>query len=377
DWEALRDRYLPLVDRVHDRDELNHLIYQLVGELEALHIRVSGGDSREAPNDVSIASLGARLVRDEEAGGYRVALRYKTDPEYPEELSPLARPEVDVHEGDVVVAINHMPTLSVTHPQALLRNQVGRQVLLEVKDGETGKQRKVVVQPISMSRESSLRYSHWEFTRRQRVEDRSDSNLGYLHLRAMGGRNYTEFVRNFYPVFRRQGLIIDVRHNRGGNIDSWILGRLMRKAWFFWQPRIGQPYWNMQYAFRGHMVVLCDEYTASDGEAFAEGFRRLGLGEVIGKRTWGGEIWLTSSNRLVDDGIATAAEFGVYGPDGIWLIEGHGVVPDIKVENLPHATFQGQDAQLDRAIDYLLQKIKEEPVEIPPHPAYPDKTPDQ
>ena len=246
--------------------------------------------------------------------------------------------------------------------------------LLEVKDSTTGAQRKVIVYPVSMGRESDLRDMATGNTRGDNTwKERGDSKLGYLHLRAMSGRNYTEFVRHFYPVFRRQGLIIDVRHNRGGNIDSWILEKLMRKAWFFWQPRVGQPYWNMQYAFRGHMVVLCDEYTASDGEAFAEGFRRLGLGKVIGKRTWGGEIWLTSSNRLVDEGIATAAEFGVYGPEGEWLIEGHGVVPDIEVENLPHATFQGEDAQLDRAIDYLLEKIEQEPVEVPPHPAYPNK----
>ncbi|MBU8920430.1 MAG: protease, partial [Bacteroidales bacterium] len=133
-------------------------------------------------------------------------------------------------------------------------------------------------------------------------------------------------------------------------------------------------FWNMQYAFRGHLVVLCNESTASDGEAFAEGFRRLGLGKVIGKRTWGGEVWLTFSNWLVDGGIASAAELGVYGPDGDWLIEGHGVDPDIVVDNLPHATFKGTDSQLDAAIAHLRELIKNNPVEIPPVPDYPDKS---
>jgi tricorn protease len=162
-----------------------------------------------------------------------------------------------------------------------------------------------------------------------------------------------------------------VRHNRGGNIDSWILGKLLRKAWFYWQPRIGRPYWNMQFAFRGHVAVLIDERTASDGEAFAEGARRLGLGKLIGTRTWGGEIWLSSSNRLVDKGIATAAEYGVYGPEGSWLIEGHGVDPDLEVDNLPAATFRGGDAQLEAAIRYLEEKIRAEPVPVPAPPAYP------
>jgi tricorn protease len=174
-------------------------------------------------------------------------------------------------------------------------------------------------------------------------------------------------------VFDRDGLIIDVRHNNGGNIDSWILEKLLRKAWFYWQPRVGNPYWNMQYAFRGHMVVLTDQFTASDGEAFSEGFRRLGLGKIIGTRTWGGEIWLSSSNFLVDRGIATAAENGVYGPEGHWMIEGHGVDPDLVVDNLPWETFGGKDAQLDAAVKYLQEEIKKKPVTLPPAPPYPIK----
>jgi tricorn protease len=129
----------------------------------------------------------------------------------------------------------------------------------------------------------------------------------------------------------------------------------------------------MQYAFRGHLVVLCDRLTASDGEAFTEGFRRLGLGKVIGVRTWGGEIWLSASNTLADSGIATAAEIGVYTPEGKWLIEGHGVDPDIVVDNLPHATFGGSDAQLDAAVKYLQEQIGKDPRPVPKPPPYPNK----
>ena len=148
----------------------------------------------------------------------------------------------------------------------------------------------------------------------------------------------------------------------------------MRKAWFYWQGRAGKPFWNMQYAFRGHVVVLCNEFTASDGEAFSEGFRRLGLGKVIGTRTWGGEIWLSFSNFLVDRGIASAAEIGVYGPEGQWLIEGRGVEPDIVVDNPPHAAFNGKDAQLEAAVKHLQELIEKDPRPVPPVPAYPDKS---
>jgi len=207
-----------------------------------------------------------------------------------------------------------------------------------------------------------------------KVEEASGGKMGYVHLRAMGQNDINQWIEEFTPVFNREGLIVDVRHNGGGNIDSWILDKLMRKAWMYWQPRVGKPYWNMQGAFRGHLVVLCDQWTASDGEAFAEGFRRLGLGKVIGMRTWGGEIWLSGGNRLVDRGIASAAEDGVFGPERKWLIEGHGVDPDIVVDNLPHASFGGGDAQLDAAIGYLQRLIKEKPVEAPVAPEYPNKT---
>ncbi len=141
----------------------------------------------------------------------------------------------------------------------------------------------------------------------------------------------------------------------------------------YWQGRQGVPYGKMQGAFRGPVVVLCDEITASDGEAFAEGFRRLGLGKLIGMRTWGGEIWLSFSNYLADRGKSSAQEMGVYGLDGKWLIEGHGVDPDMVVDNLPHATFEGSDAQLAAGMEYLGKMVKDHPNPVPPPPAYPNK----
>jgi tricorn protease len=374
DWPSMREKYLPLVARVTDRAELSDLIAQMVGELSALHTFVGGGDQREGTDRIEPASLGALLARDERAGGCRVERIYRSDPDVPGEVAPLARPGVDVAEGDVIELINGAATLSVPDPAVLLRNQAGKQVLLRVRPRGGAKPRDVVVTPISQGREWDLRYDEWEYTRRLMVEKLSAGKLGYVHLRAMGSENIAEWAREFYPVFNRQGLIIDVRHNNGGNIDSWILEKLQRRAWMYWKPRVGSSTWNMQYAFRGPMVVLSNEHNGSDGEAFAEGFRRLGLGKVLGTRSWGGEIWLTGSNVLVDRGIATAAEFGVYGPEGQWLIEGHGVEPDIAVDNLPRATFDGKDAQLEAAVSHLLEEIRKRPVDVPPAPGYPDKS---
>jgi tricorn protease len=372
DWPKVREKYQPLVERVRSRDELSDLLAQMVSELSALHIFVAGGDLRKGPDAVEVGSLGAELAKDAAAGGFRVVRIYGADPDFPQALSPLRRDGAGIEEGDVIESVNGVPTLSAADPAALLRNQAGRQVLLRVK-AKAGAARDVIVVPMTPREARSLRYDDWEYERRCRVEEQGKGRIGYVHLRAMGRDNYAEWARDYYPVFRRQGLILDVRHNQGGNIDSWILGKLLRKAWFYWQDRAADPYWNMQYAFRGHMVVLVDQWTASDGEAFAEGFRRLGLGKVLGMRTWGGEIWLSGSNVLVDNGIATAAEFGVYGPEGQWLIEGHGVEPDIIVDNLPRATFDGKDEQLDAAVRYLEERIREQPVEDLPPPAFPRK----
>jgi tricorn protease len=372
DWNAVRDRYLALVDRVADRRELNDLIVQMVGELSALHIFVVGGDAREPADHVDIATLGASLRRNPQAGGDVIEHIYLHDPDLPDQAPPLARPDSLLHEGEIILSIDGADVLSVADERVLLRGKAGRKVLLQVKS-TAGQTREVLVTPVSESDERNLRYSEWEYSRRRKVEADSQNHIGYVHLRAMGSEDIADWARDFYPVFDRQGLIIDVRHNEGGNIDSWILGKLLRKAWFYWQPRVGNPTWNMQYAFRGHIVVLCDQGTASDGEAFSEGIRRLDLGKIIGVRTWGGEIWLSFGNFLADQGIASAAELGVYGPEGKWLIEGHGVDPDIVVDNLPHATFAGGDAQLDAAIKYLQDEIQKDPRPVPPAPPYPVK----
>jgi len=373
DWPAMLTKYQPLSLRVTSREELDDLLAQMVSELSALHTFVYGGEHRKGEDAIEVASLGGLLARDEAAGGWRVARRYRSDPDVPAEAGPLAARGVDVNEGDVIESINGVPTLSVGDPALLLRNQADKQVLLGVKDAKTKKSREVVVTPISPEKSADLRYGDWEYSRRLAVEEKGKGAIGYLHLRAMNADDYTRWARDFYPIYNRDGLIIDVRNNEGGNIESWILAKLLRKAWFWWQPRIGDPWQNMPYAFSGHVAVLVNEGTSSDGEAFAEGVKRLGIGKVIGTRTWGGEIWLSSSNILVDKGIATAAEYGVYGPEGTWLIEGHGVDPDVVVDNQPHATFEGGDAQLDAAIHYLQEKIKAEPVPRPKAPAYPNK----
>jgi len=367
DWDGMYQKYLPLVDRITTRRELSDLIGRFVGELSALHTSVRGGDLRSGDDRLTVASLGARFSRQPD--GYRIEHIYIADSDYPNEASPLADPYLDVNVGDVITHVNGSSSLSETDLGALFRNQVGKQVRIGLKSPKTG-DRDIIVTPLG--NEYGLRYRDWEHSRRLKVDEMGEGKIGYVHLQAMGSNDISQWYKEFYPSYNRKGLIIDVRNNRGGNIESFILEKLLRKAWFYWKGRVGEPYPNMQYAFTGHMVVLVNANTASDGEAFAEGFRRLDMGKIIGTRTWGGEIWLGSANRLSDGGLARAPMSGVYGLESKWLIEGHGVDPDIVVDNLPHATFMGQDAQLDAAIQHLKDLISEDPRDIPELPAYPD-----
>jgi len=358
DWNGLRTRLLPLVARVSDRHELDDLLGQMSAELGILHSQVRGGDYRSDPAAPAPAWLGAQLAADQ--GGVRITHIYRTDAELPSQRAPLQQPGVDARDGDLISAINGR---AVAHPGEValaLRAQAGQQVLVELRRGADT--RRVIVKPVSSEVEAMLRYGDWVRGNLAKVERAGAGRLGYLHLYAMGPNDIANFAREFYAQVDRDGLIIDVRRNRGGNIDSWIIEKLLRRVWEFWQPPHGAPTTNMQQTFRGQLVVLADAFTYSDGETFTAGIKALKLAPVIGNHTAGAGIWLSDRNRLSDNGVARVAETGQFDLLGRWLIEGRGVAPDIAVDNLPWATGHGGDAQLDAAIANLKQRLAAQPV---------------
>lgn len=368
DWPAMRAKYAPLVARVSDRAELDDLLAQMIGEVGALHSQIIPGDVRSADDTVATAGLGAQLERSEQ--GWLVKHIYRSEAELPSERSPLQAPGVDVREGDLITAINGRPTAALRDLSDLLRNQAGQQVLLNLLRGKQALQQVVV--PVNARQHAALRYTDWERSRLERVAQASAGRIGYLHLRAMGSSDIASFAREFYAQYDRDGLIIDVRRNNGGNIDSWIIEKLLRRVWAFWAPPGATPYGNMQQSFRGHLVVLTDALTYSDGETFAAGVKALKLGPLIGTRTAGAGVWLSDGFRLADGGKPRVAENAQFGLDGQWLIEGRGVVPDIEVENPPHATFRGEDRQLETALRYLSDKLSQSapaPLQALPIPA--------
>ena len=372
DWPKVRAKYQPLMDRVTDRAEVNDVLSQMISEVSALHSQVGANDIRRGTDTIDVSSLGAEFEKAPQ--GFRVTKIFGGDPELLEERSPLARPEVGIKVGAIITSVNGLNAAPVANLGELLRNQTQKQVLMTVLE-TNGKTRDVIVTPTDPRRERELRYLTWERERNARVEAASATRIGYVHLQAMGPNDIARWVREFYPVFAREGLIIDLRGNNGGSIDSWIIEKLQRRAWHFWQGRNDEPPGaNQQLAFRGHVVALIDADTYSDGETMAQGLKRLGIAPLIGMTTAGAGIWLSDQNRLRDNGIARAAEFGSFVDDGkehAWITEGVGVAPDVRVDNLPHATFNGRDAQLDAAIAYLLDKMTKEPMRKIAAPAYP------
>ena len=366
DWDAVRERYVPLRDRIGHRSEVNDLLRQMAAELGILHSQVRGGDQPEDTESGQPSFLGATYTP--RSNGLEITSIYSGEPDRVDTLGTLQKPGIDVAVGDIIRAVDGVPVRSSSDLAAALTMKADEEVLLDLIRGRDSRQE--IVTPMSARRTAVLRYRDWVERNRARVAEESNGDIGYLHLRAMTSGDLASFARDFYEHHDKSGLIIDVRGNSGGNVDSIILSTLLRQAWAFWKSPAGGPATtNMQQTFRGHLAVLINEGTYSDGETFAAGIKALDLAPTIGTQTAGAGIWLSDRNPLSDRGQARIAEFAQYGADGRWLIEGRGVSPDIEVVNPPRATYAGEDAQLARALSYLGDKIDAEPIpELTPKP---------
>ncbi|WP_051537118.1 S41 family peptidase [Asaia prunellae] len=323
DWNAVRDRYRPLLSRLGDRSDLDDLLGQMIGELNALHSQLRPAEITKRDNTTLIASLGAHLTR--QPGGFLIDRFYEGDPNLPGDRSPLTAPGLDVQPGDLIIGLNGQNLADQPDLSALLAGQANRQVLLTLKRKD--RIFSVVVTAIGAKQDAALRLRAWETERAHYVATASHGRIGYVHLRAMGKEDMARFTRDFFTQTEKDGLVIDVRRNLGGNIDSWVLSELLRKVWMFWSDHGRIPQGNMQQTFRGHIVVLCDEFTYSDGETFAQGVKSLGIGPLIGSRTAGAGVWLSDNDRLADNGLPRTAERPYFDMKGHWLVENHASSP--------------------------------------------------
>lgn len=370
-WKALRDHYASLLDRIRTRHELNDLIAQLIGELSAGHTYVYGGDAENA-RSVGVGLLGVDVTRTAD-GFYRIDKIYGGESWDDARRSPLAEPGMNVKAGDYLVAIDDVPVNSVPNYLQLLNNKSGRLVVVAVNDKPAALgARRLVVKPAGG--EDDMRYWDWVYGRMDYVRQNGGDSIAYVHLSDMGADGMEQWMKEYYGQSQKKALIMDVRYNGGGNIAEWILSELERSVWSWGSARNGARYHRPGSAFYGPMVAVCNANTGSDGETFSEGFKRLGLGKLVGMRTWGGWVGIRGDKPFIDRGSLTQPEFTGWGKESTWLIEGPGVSPDVEVENHPGQVLEGRDEQLDWAIQHLLDRMRNEPLKIPPMPPFPDKS---
>jgi tricorn protease len=378
DWKALREKYRPLLPNLAHRSDLNYVIGEMIAELNVSHAYIAGGDEG-LPERPNTGLLGARFELDEKAGKYRIAEVFEGQNEEDRYRSPLTEVGVRVFEGDYVLAINGVPLSAGVNPYALLRGTADSLVELQVsKEPASGSQRSVVVR--TLETEKDLLYLGWVLRNRRRVAEATNGEVGYLHIPDMSANGIREFIKWYYGQVRKRGLIVDVRGNLGGNVSPMILERLTRPllstGYVRGEKNVRIYPWGRagSVVFAGPMAALINEYTMSDGDAFAWCFRELGRGPLIGKRTWGGVVGTGGTGPLLDGGSVSVPQFAFADADGRWIIEGRGVEPDIEVENDPASLIDGRDRQLERAIQEVLLMMEKQPGTLPEQSPDPDKT---
>ncbi|MCB9332352.1 MAG: PD40 domain-containing protein [Lewinellaceae bacterium] len=364
DWNTMRKQYGDLVPYCATRNDLNFLIGELIGELNASHTYRGGGD-QESPKQESTGYLGIDWAL--ENGYYRIKSIIRGAPWDTEVRSPLDAPGLGVFEGDYILAVNGRPLDIGADPAAAFAGLADATVELTVnkQPGWNGA-RTIAVKTID--NETRLRNLAWIERNRRMVDKASGGKIGYIYVPSTGLDGQSELVRMFYAQWNKPGLIIDERFNNGGQIPDRFIELLDRKPLAFWAVRDGKTWQWPPVAHFGPKAMLINGWSGSGGDAFPDYFRKAGLGPLIGTRTWGGLIGISGVPYLIDGGGVTVPTFRMYDPNGKWFLEGHGVDPDIEVPEDPTALAQGKDPQLDRAIQEVLKKVQEKPTSVPPRP---------
>lgn len=373
DWAAVRDKYAPLIDHVNHRNDLTYIIGEMIGELNCGHTYVAGGE-RPPVEKIHQGLLGAQFERDAETGYYRIKKILKGENWDKTRISPLTAVGVKAKDGDYIIAVNGRSTAEMNNIYQYLVNTAGKQVTLKINSAPAEKgSSKVVVVPVKD--ELKLYYLNMVRTNIEKVNKATKGKVGYIHIPDMGDEGLNEFVKYYYPQLRKKALIIDVRGNAGGSVSPQVIERLRRKVAMIGIARNGSPDLDPGGVMYGPLVCLMDEFSASDGDIFPYRFKKHKMGKLIGKRTWGGAVGIRGSLPLLDGGQLYKPEFASYDLAGKeWVIEGHGVEPDIYVDNDPAKEYAGIDEQLNKAIEVILEELKTKEKNIPPAPPDPDKS---
>ena len=368
DWPAVREKYAPLVDHVAHRTDLDYVFGEIAGEMNAGHIYVQNGDQPTVERRDG-GLLGATIVA--ESGGFRVADIFAGEAWQEAFRSPLAEPGVDVSEGDFIVAVDGVAATSVDNFYQLLENKGGKTVTLLVNDNASAKgAREVRVRTVTS--ETNLRYLDWVESRRRMVDEMSGGRVGYLHLPNTAQDGNRELFKRYLPQINKDAIILDARYNGGGFIPDRMIELVSRTPLNYWKRRGLDPQATPGVSHDGPKAVLINGYSSSGGDAFPYYFRKLGLGPLIGTRTWGGLIGISGNPMLADGGGILASTFRFMGTDGDWAVENEGVAPDIEVLDRPDLVAKGEDPTLKRAVEEMLKALETNPpaaVDAPPAPS--------
>ncbi len=373
DWKATGDKYRKFLPDCGNRADLNYLIGEMIGELNTGHTYVSGGDIARKAKRVRTGLLGADFVAESGKEFYRIAHVIPGTPWNTRERSPLAEPGCPIKVGDYLIAIDGHRITTKDNIYEPLQNKRNAVVTIQYNDKPTASGAKTY-RAKTIGSERSIRYREWVENNRAFIDEATNGLVGYLHIPNMMGSGLVEFARVFHPHHYKKAFIIDERYNGGGFTSQMIIDRLERTIFGMTQPREGKPSADPERVFYGHYAVLINEDTGSAGEWFAEAIKRKGIAPLIGKRTWGGAVGIELHQPLIDGGGTTPPQFAPYALDRTWMIEGHGVDPDIDVQNMPVDVLKGKDAQLEAAIESVIERLRQNPMEIPPPPAYPVKS---
>ncbi|WP_327136954.1 PDZ domain-containing protein [Streptomyces sp. NBC_01340] len=362
DWDGVLDRYRPVLERVATHDDLVDLLWEVQGELGTSHAYVTPRGGWGA-GDRAQGLLGADISRHED-GSWRIDRILPSETSDPHARAPLAAPGVAVRAGDAIVAVAGQPVDPVAGPGPLLVGTAGKPVELTVSPSGGGDPRHAVVVPLAD--EEPLRYHAWVADRRAYVHERSGGRLGYLHVPDMQAPGWAQIHRDLRIEVAREGLVVDVRENRGGHTSQLVVEKLARRIVGWDLPRGMRPYSYPEDAPRGPVVAVANEFSGSDGDIVNAAIKALGIGPVVGTRTWGGVVGIDSRYRLVDGTLVTQPKYAFWLDGYEWGVENHGVDPDVEVVQRPQDHAAGRDAQLDEAIRIALAALAENPAKTAP-----------
>ena len=368
DLAKAKQKYAPYLAGTASREELTYLFAEALGELTVGHMFVGGGERPEV-KQVKGGLLGADYTL--ENGRYRIARVFNGGNWNPELQAPLTQPGVNVKEGDYILAVDSRELRSSDNIYGFLEGSAGKQVVLKVgpKPDGTGS-RLVTVVPVES--EQNLRDLAWVEDNRQKVDKATDGRVAYVHVPNTAGAGYTSFNRYFFSQIGKEGAIIDERFNEGGQLADYIIDYLRRPIMSRVVGREGTDWSSPSQAIYGPKVMIINQMSGSGGDALPWYFRKAQIGPLIGKRTWGGLVGIGGYPDLMDGGYVTAPRAAIYGLTGEWEVENRGVPPDIDVDLDPQAFRAGSDAQLDKAIEVVMQQLKEHPLPTYQRPAYPN-----